>query len=354
MNLSGDGVAPGGHTDYKLKISETYTGDEVSLPIRVIEGTEPGPSVFVTAAVHGDEINGTGIVHDLMFGEGVTLLKGRLILVPVVNVFGFENHERYLPDRRDLNRSFPGSLSGSLSSRLAATIMEEIVRHCDYGIDLHSAAYQRTNYPNVRGDLRNKGVRRLARAFGCALTVDGKGPEGSLRREACRVGCPTIILEAGEPFKIEPTVLDIGVRGVKNVLRDLGMMKGEVDAPPYTARITKTVWLRAEVGGILRFHVWPGELVDTGQAVATNYSILGERQNTLYAPADGIVLSLATMPAVKPGEPVCHLAVPTKRLSTIRAAIKRASSRSLHQRARRDLATSMVKTKPEPGTEASG
>lgn len=342
-------IEPGKNQDLRLKISETYTGDEIFLPIRVIRAEEPGPIVFVTAAVHGDEINGTGIVHDLLYDEEFRLLSGTLILIPIVNVFGFENHDRYLPDRRDLNRSFPGSESGSLASRMAYTLMQEIILKCDFGIDLHSAAFQRVNYPNIRADLRNSKTRKLARSFGCALVVDGKGPEGSLRREACNAGVPTIILEAGEPSKIEPTVLEIGVRGIKNVLRTYGMLNGRFDHPPYTANVAKTTWLRAEIGGILRFHVSPGDLVDAGQPVASNYSIMGERQNTLRAPADGIVLSLVTMPAVKPGEPVCHLALPSKKLSTIRKALEKASRRGLYSRLSRDLATSMVTSEYGPG-----
>lgn len=335
-------IEPGRNQDLRLKISETYTGDEIFLPIRVIRSEAPGPTVFVTAAVHGDEINGTGIVHDLLYDEDFRLQAGTLILIPVVNVFGFENHDRYLPDRRDLNRVFPGSETGSLASRMANTLMQEVLLKCDFGIDLHSAAFQRVNYPNIRADLRNPKVRKLARSFGCALVVDGKGPDGSLRREACRAGVPTIILEAGEPSKIEPTVLEIGVRGIKNVLRTYGMLNGRYDHPPYSTIVSKTTWLRAEVGGMLRFHVSPGDLVDAGQPVASNYSIMGERQNTLRAPADGIVLSLVTMPAVKPGEPVCHLALPSKKLSTIRKALEKASRRGLYSRLGRDLATSMV------------
>lgn len=335
-------IAPGERRDVKLKISETYMGDEISLPIRVIRSQTEGPTVLVTAAVHGDEINGTGIIHDFMFGEEVKLLCGDLILVPVVNVFGFESQDRYLPDRRDLNRSFPGSDSGSLAGRLAHLVMEELIRKANFCIDLHSAASQRTNYPNVRGDLRDRSVRKLAKAFGCALVVDGKGPEGSLRTEACKAGCPTIILEAGEPSKIEPTVLELGVRGIKNVLRQFGMLGGRWEPPPYSTIITRTSWLRAAVGGILRFHVKPGDLVEAGQPVATNYSIMGEKQNILHANADAIVLSLLTMPAVKPGEPVCQLAIPNKKLSTLRRALDKASSRGLYQRVGRDLATSLV------------
>jgi len=346
--FDGQKVCPGESVDVRVKISETYTGDQIQMPLRVIRSKQAGPIVFITAAIHGDEINGTGIIHDFLFGDEVNLLKGSLILVPVVNVFGFETHERYLPDRRDLNRSFPGTSQGSLASRIAHKLMQQVVSKSDYGIDLHSAAFQRTNYPNVRADLSDKAVLNLASAFGAALLVDGKGPIGSFRREATKAGCPTIILEAGEPWKIEPSVLQIGVQGIRNVLMHLGMLAGERLEPPYQAIIRKSTWLRASVGGILKFHVTAGDFVDKDQPIATNYSILGREQNTLLCPKDGIVLGIATMPAVKPGEPVCHIAYPNKRISSLRRQMLAAKHNSF-ERAGYDLATNIDVIDPNGG-----
>jgi hypothetical protein len=340
-------IGLGESRDLRLKISETYTGDEIALPVRIYRGSEPGPRVFVTAGVHGDEVNGIGIVHDLMFTDPLTIERGTLILVPVVNVFGFETHERYLPDRRDLNRAFPGTDTGSLAGRIAHVVMEEIIRGSDYGIDLHSAAFQRTNFPNVRGDMKYAGVRRLAKAFGCPLTVAGKGPDGSLRSEACRAGVPTIILEAGEPWKIEPSVLEIGTRGVRNVLKELGMTSGRPVWPKLQINIRKTEWVRAEVGGILRFHVGPGDLVEKDQPLATNYTVLGQQQNVLISPANGILLGMTTMPAVKPGEPVGHIAVPRRKFETLRRQMEELARSRFHRTAARDLATNIAVSEPE-------
>jgi predicted deacylase len=347
FEIGGQTVDRGESRDIRLEISETYTGDKICSPLRVIRSKNEGPCLLITAAIHGDEINGTGIIHDFLFGEQIELQKGTLILAPVVNVFGFEAHERYLPDRRDLNRSFPGSSRGSLASRIAHVLMTELVAKCDYCIDLHTAAFQRTNYPNIRADLSNQQTKRLAMAFGCSLIIDGKGPVGSFRREATKHGCPTIILEAGEPWKIEPAVLQIGQSGIRNVLVDLGMLQGELRNPPFQALIRKTTWLRATVGGILKFHVTPGEFITEDQAIATNYGILGAEQNIVRSQFSGIVLSMVTMPAVKPGEPVCHLAVlPPRQLKRFERQYRSVKS-GFHRKAMEDLSTSLDVVDPQ-------
>jgi len=341
LTIAGERIPAGQVRDVKLNISETYTGDKISIPLRVIRAKKPGPCLFVTAAIHGDEVNGTGIIHDFLFGDGVKLVSGTLILAPVVNVFGFESHERYLPDRRDLNRSFPGSRNGSLASRIAHKLMTELVDKCDYGIDLHTAAIQRTNYPNIRADLTNPEARRLAEAFGCVMVVDGKGPLGSFRREATKRGCPTIILEAGEPWKVEPSVLQIGTQGIRNVLANLAMLDEPMVRPPFLAKVRKTQWVRATVGGILKFHVSPGDFVEADQPVVTNYSIMGVEQNVLTSPSCGIILGMATMPAAKPGEPICNIATLTaKQLDRYRAKLAMAKS-SAYAQAQVDLATNV-------------
>lgn len=347
LTIGDQRVPVGTRADIRLKVSETYLGDDVSIHLRVIRAKRPGPVVFVTAAIHGDELNGVGIIHDLLFNDALNLTCGTVVLAPVVNVFGFEANERYLPDRRDLNRSFPGTAKGSLASRVAHTFFESVVRNCDYGIDLHTAAIQRTNYPNVRGNLRDEGVKKLAKAFGAELLLGGAGPEGSFRREATAAGCPTICVEAGEPWKIEPAIVQFGVRGVRNVLIELGMMTGQVARPRYQTKVNQTTWVRAKVGGILRFHVAPGQMVREGQEIASNSSLLGEQLNVLHAPIDGIVLGMTTLPAVKPGEPVCHIGRPSLSMKKIEQslALSHADSNGL-RRAERHLATSFRQVPP--------
>ena len=345
--IAGVSIAPGESRDVFLEVSQSYTGDLVRIPVHVRSGRKRGPTVLVTATIHGDELNGLGIIHELMFGQPLDVLCGRLVLVPVVNVFGFETQNRYMPDRRDLNRMFPGRPAGSLASRVAYTFFEKVVRGCDYLIDLHTGANGRTNFPNVRANLKNPAARQLAKVFGCELLIDSPGPDGSLRREALRAGIPAMILEAGEPGKIEPSVIEVGVRGVTNVLREVGLIEGQPIPPPYQVRVRRSIWVRAEVGGILRFHVSPGEPVQEGQAIATNLSLFGREQNVLVAPASGIVLGMTTLPTVKPGEPVCHVAVPTSFPRSLRQILSGERRGGLTGRVRQDFSRSLTVTERE-------
>ena len=337
FRIGGVRIRAGETRDVRLKVSERYTGDDVTLPLRVIRSRRPGPAVFISAAVHGNEINGTGIIHALMFGGVLNVHAGTVILVPVANPYGFETHDRYMPDGRDLNRHFPGSPHGSLARRVADIFFREVVLRSDYGLDIHTAAAQRTNYPNIRADLSDQSVLALARAFGSEVVVDSEGPPGSLRRAATAAGCPTIVLEAGEPLKMQPIVLEAGILGVTNVLRWLGVVEGSPSKPEFQVYVRDRRWIRADVGGLLHYHVAPGEAVEAGQPLATNLSVYGDQQNAMTAPEDGIVIGVTTRPAVKPGEPVFHLAMTGRAAHRIHALQKDQRSSSLSHRLRVQL-----------------
>ncbi len=345
-NWSGTEVPPGECRNVFLDVSESYSGATVKIPLQVRRGKSDGPTVFVTAAIHGDEINGTGAIRTLVTDEHLQLCAGSLILVPVLNVLGFDRHSRYLPDRRDLNRSFPGSATGSQTSRMAKLIFGEIVARSDFGIDLHTAAIRRTNFPNIRADLADPGVERLAQAFGAQVTIIGKGPQGSLRREACAAGCPTIVYEGGEVSKVEPGIIESAIRGIRNVLVELGML----DEPPNRSAqplvVKKTKWVRADRGGFLEFHVAPGDIVAKGMPIATNASLLGCEQNVQRSPFDALVIGLSTSPTVSPGEPVCHLGQLPESAEDIERLRKRLSADRLHDKVVDDLATNITITDP--------
>jgi len=343
-------IAPGEGREVQITLTESFSGMDVRVPLYVWRAAEPGPTVFVTAAVHGDEINGTGAIRHIIQDRPFELMAGALILVPVVNILGFENHSRYLPDRRDLNRSFPGSSKGSLASRMAKVVFEEIVGRSDWGIDLHTGSLRRTNFPNLRADMSHAQLADFARAFGASLIVSGQGPEGSLRRNACAAGVPTIILEAGEVWKVEPAVLEYAVRGVRNCLIHLKMVEGRRSEPPFRVETDATHWVRAQHGGFLQFHVAPGDIVAEGQPISTNTSLTGAEQNTEHAPRDGIVLGMTTLPAVAPGDPICHLAYTKKgSLRRIERAMSRLGDEDLHERVREDLSRNVVRDEGEEG-----
>lgn len=338
----GEQIAPGETRNFRLTVSESYSGMNVRIPIQVVRALEPGPTLFVTAALHGDEINGTGVVRQIIHQGLLPLERGSVILVPVLNLLAFDRHSRYLPDRRDLNRCFPGTTTGSLASRMARRIFDEIVMRSDYGIDLHTAAVRRTNFPNVRADLSDPQVARIAKAFGSELILDNRGPKGSFRREACVAGCPTIVMEGGEVWKVEPGIVDSAIKGIVNVLRELQMLPGRPEITEHQMALTKTKWLRAERGGFLQFHVKPGDGVEQGQAIATNTNLLGVEKSVLYSPYAGVVLGMTTLPAVTPGEPICHLGQLPKRMQPARLTLSRAKHDGLEERLMEELSTNVT------------
>lgn len=342
----GQQIPPGSAVDLRLAVSESYSGMDVQIPIHIRRGLKSGPVIFVSAALHGNEINGTGAIRQLIQDDTFELVSGAVIFAPILNILGFDRHSRYLPDRRDLNRAFPGTATGSLASRMARTIFNEIISRCDYGIDLHTAATRRTNYPNVRGNLKDRRVRRIAEAFGCEIIINGLGPTGALRREASKSGCPTIVMEGGEVSKVEPGIVKSAVRGVRNVLSNLKMLDAEPESPDYQIVIEKSKWVRSERGGFLQFHVKPGEIIEKDQPVATNTTLLGRDHSVLYSPFNAVVLGMTTLPATSPGEPVCHLGKLPKGTEPSRFRRLRSEEGGLEGRVVEELASNVMVTEP--------
>ena len=342
----GEKLPVGSSKDLHLVVSESYSGMNVQIPIHIQRSKREGPTVYVTGALHGNEINGTGAIRQLIQDDDFKLVRGAIIFAPVLNILGFDRHSRYLPDRRDLNRAFPGTTSGSLASRMARTIFDEIISRSDFGIDLHTAATRRTNYPNIRGDLSDPKVRVLAEAFGCEIIMNGRGPRGALRREASRAGCPTIVMEGGEVSKVEPGIVESSVRGVKNVLLHLGMLEGEQESPDYQVVIEKSKWVRAERGGFMQFHVKPGDIIEKGQAMATNSTLLGREHNLLVAPFDAVVIGMTTLPATSPGEPIFNLGKLPKSTGPKKLRRLRSKEDGLEDRVVEELASNVLVTEP--------
>lgn len=301
-------VEPGETAEVRLEVSESYTADPLYVPVTVVRGRSTGPTLFLTAAVHGDELNGVAIIRDLLNDEDFSYLAGTLIAVPVVNIPGFLNQMRALPDGRDLNRSFPGSSQGSFTSRLAHRIYQDVVRVSDYGLDLHTGGGDRGNYPHLRADLSKPHVASLAQAFGSELVIHGTGPDGALRRTAVDAGVPTIVYEAGSARVFDRRFIDVGREGVLSVLRHLQMLPGEPTIPDIALLVKRSSWVRADVGGILDLKVSLGQPLRRGDLIAVNTNPFGRHRNQLEAPASGVVIGLTRSPLVHPGDAVCHLA----------------------------------------------
>jgi len=299
-------VAAGESRRFDLPAALLPTHTQLNLPVSVMNGLRPGPVVWTSAAVHGDELNGVEVIHRALERIRKPLERGAVIAVPIVNVFGFIGQSRYLPDRRDLNRSFPGSKSGSLAARIANLFMTEIVERCTHGIDLHTAAQDRTNLPQVRGDMTHPETRRIAEAFDAPAMVHSSTRDGSLRAAAMRKGIPTLVFEGGEALRFNERAIEAGVRGVLGVLGELGLTK-TVRKRKGSMLIEKSTWIRARRGGLFRPRVSNGDFVEEGQTLGTVGDALGADPVRVRAPFAGLVIGRTNNPVVHGGDGLLHL-----------------------------------------------
>ena len=308
--IGGVDVAPGTRASVTLPVSALPDHTAVGLSVEVVQGKRPGPTMFVSAAVHGDEVIGVEIVRRLLRTPQLANLRGTLLVVPVVNSFGFLARSRYLPDRRDLNRCFPGSTSGSLGSRLAHIFLNDVVLRCDFGIDLHSAAEHRTNLPQIRVTPRDATTARMARAFGAPVILTSPLRDGSLRGAAAERGTPVLLYEAGEGLRFDEFAVRVGVAGILRVMRDEGMLaaKGIAKARTPSLICRASTWLRAPVGGLLRTFRAEGEIVEKGDMLAAVSDPAGDVEAEMLAPGAGILIGRAVLPVVNEGDAVFHLA----------------------------------------------
>ncbi|MFB6070508.1 MAG: succinylglutamate desuccinylase/aspartoacylase family protein [Halanaeroarchaeum sp.] len=307
----GGKVEPGETANIRYSISETYLGDPVRLPVTIVNGERPGPTVFLSAAAHGDELNGIEVVREVAFEWDHEGLAGTLILLPVLNVPGFLAQQRYLPIYdRDLNRSFPGNEESTSSKRMAFDIFRNFVAPADLGIDFHTSTRGRTNMLHVRADMADEEVARLAHAFGTNVIIDSEGAEGTLRREATEVGATTITVEMGEAHRFQRSLIDDALEGVESVFAEFGVHdRQSVAWPGWRTVITsgEKTWLRADTGGIVEMHVRRGDLVEEGTPIATITNPFKTDVTTVWAPFTGLLVGVLENPVVYPGNPLCHL-----------------------------------------------
>ncbi|MCR9388160.1 succinylglutamate desuccinylase/aspartoacylase family protein [Vibrio metoecus] len=308
FSFLGETISPSSRRVIELEAAKLYTDSPLSIPIEVLHGASPGPVLMINAAIHGDELNGVEIIRQLLNTLDEKKLKGTLIAVPIVNVFGFIHKSRYLPDRRDLNRCFPGSEKGSLASRMAHTFFSQVAERCDYILDLHTGAIHRTNLPQIRADLSNSETLRIAQAFATPVIIDSPLRDGSLRSEAEKQQIPVLTYEAGEALRFDPIAINAGIIGIKRVMQAIGMLRASRKKTPASIIAKSTSWLRAEADGILRTLVSLGDKVEKGQILAYINSPLGKLEVEIRANKGGIVIGQQTLPLVNEGDAVFHLA----------------------------------------------
>jgi predicted deacylase len=309
-----DGVVePGERREILLGIGESFAGYSVSTPVIVLRGVRPGPTLCLTGGVHGDEINGVEIVRRVLDGTDPKELAGTLIGVPIVNVHGFRRSSRYLPDRRDLNRHFPGSVNGSAASRIARRLFDGVIRNCSFLVDFHTGSFHRRNMPQVRADLSRPAVHDLAVGFGSRTVVHNIGRPGILRRAAVEAGIPAITYEAGEPMEFREKEVRLGVDGVRNLMAYQGMRKGKPRSRRGQQVFYRWHWVRANDGGIFLASVKLGDRVQAGQVLGHVTDPISNERTEVMTPYTGTVIGMAVNQVVMPGFAAFHLGVDSKR-----------------------------------------
>jgi len=308
FEISNHLVKPGSSQVIDIPLPGLHSETSVTMPVHVIHGRKDGPVLFLSAAIHGDEINGVEVIRRLLSLSSIKRLKGTLLAVPVVNIFGFDGHSRYLPDRRDLNRCFPGKELGSLAGRLANIFMTEVVAKADIGIDLHTAAIHRDNFPQIRANLNDKKLNVLARSFAAPVILHSAPPEGALRFAAANESIPVMVYEAGEALRFDEVSIRVAVRGILNVMRELGMVpKSKSKKIKSSVLLRSSSWVRASKSGILRAQVKLGQMIKKGDILGFISDPAGESDEIIEASSNGIIIGRTNIPLVYEGEALFHI-----------------------------------------------
>jgi len=311
LEINGSKIPLGKRMAVELPLPEFYTHMPLTMPVHVVRGRQDGPVLFISAAIHGDEINGVEIIRRLLNLPVLKRLRGTLLAIPIVNVYGVIQHSRYLPDRRDLNRSFPGSERGSLAARLAHLFMTEIVSKCTHGIDIHTGARHRANLPQIRANLDHEETNRLAHAFSVPVLLNSNIRDGSMREAADELGIPMLLYETGEALRFDEVGIRAGLNGIVNVMRELDMLpaskrKHKQTVEPFVARSSN--WVRAPASGVIRTHVALGARIKRNSVLGIVSDPFGGGEQEITAPYSGIIIGRSVLPLVLEGEALFHIA----------------------------------------------
>jgi hypothetical protein len=305
-------VKPGEKRHARCPVSETYLGDAVEIPVTVINGEHDGPRVFLSAGVHGDELNGVKVLQKVAARYDPGQLHGSLVCLHVLNVPGFLAQQRDIPIYdQDLNRAFPGDDDGDAADRIAAEIYRGFVSECDVGIDFHTSTRERTTLFHVRADANDARVERLALAFGTNVVISGAGSRGMLRREASADGVPTIVVEMGRAHRFQPALVEHALDGVESVLAEYGLLPGTPVRWRSWYRVVDSdrekAWIRADRGGLVDMRWGPHPFVHEGDLICEITDHFESERHEVRAPFTGLLVGVLENPVAVPGHPLCHL-----------------------------------------------
>ncbi|WP_162428749.1 succinylglutamate desuccinylase/aspartoacylase family protein [Pontibacter pudoricolor] len=306
--INGRSIDRGEKVLTKLVISKLPSGTVIEIPVYVFRSVHDGPVVLLMAGMHGDEVNGTEIIRRMLSKKMLYPLKGTIIAVPILNIYGFLNFSREVPDGKDVNRSFPGNREGSLASRVAYRFMKEVMPYVDYGLDFHTGGSSRANYPQIRCVLGDHKNEELAKAFAAPFIMNAPYRQGSLRKEAGKLGKSILVYETGESLRFDEKGIKLGMQGTCRVLHHLGMTPNCVEATEPSVVCMKDIWLRAKNAGLWRTFIQPGDYVKKGQNIGSITDPYGEMEVRMNAPAAGYVVGLNNMPVVNQGDALVHIA----------------------------------------------
>ncbi len=309
FTIDGIEIKPGERLRINIDMGSIYDFTDVKMPLEVVRGKKDGPTLFVSSTIHGDEINGIEITRRLLASRTLKNICGTLIVIPVVNIFGFNDRSRYLPDRRDLNRCFPGLKNGSLTSQLAYKFMQEIVVKSDFGIDLHTGAFHRCNHPQIRADISDEKTLELAKAFGAPVIIDSNLRDGSLRAAVSQSNIPMILFEAGEALRFDEANIQIGVTGILNVMREIGMTKSKAEISRKKTFVAQSsYWIRAPHSGIHIARQKLGKIIKKGDILGEIANPFGDHKILIKSPEDGVIIGASVLPLANKGDALFHIA----------------------------------------------
>jgi predicted deacylase len=310
LKICGRTFKPGERDIVQVQVGNLYDFTEMNIPVEVIRGVTDGPTLFLSGAIHGDEINGVEIIRRILRKINPKKLRGSLLAVPVVNVFGFNTRSRYLPDRRDLNRAFPGNSKGSLAAQIAKKFMTEIVKKSTHGIDFHTGAIHRFNIPQIRAWIDDPKTKNLARAFNTKVVIHSQLRDGSLREAARKANIPILVFEGGEALRFDESVIKAGVEGTLSVMQNLGMIERKThhSLPRTSLFVRDSLWVRAPSGGSMRTLKKAGDFVEQGEVLAHVLDLFGKIRIEVVSPVRGVIIGRNRLPLINRGDALYHIA----------------------------------------------